>query len=80
MWIGAGQARLARQGAGDPGVQAAATGALYCWTQLKDPVSAVESGPELLRLLRVLPSPDPRHLQLAQQRLQALRTTTVPAP
>ncbi|MFD9517122.1 hypothetical protein [Streptomyces sp. NPDC059979] len=74
LWIGSGQARLARQGAGDPGAQAAAAGALYCWTQLKDPVAAVESGPELLRLLRVLPSSDPRHLQLAQQRLQALRT------
>ncbi|MFI1286792.1 hypothetical protein ACH4U5_39635 [Streptomyces sp. NPDC020858] len=74
LWIGVSQARLACQGAGDPGVQAATAGALYCWTQLKDPVAAVELGPDLLRLLRVLPSPDPRHLQLAQQRLQVLRT------
>lgn len=78
LWISAGQARLSRQGADAPEVHAAAAGALYCWTQLKDQASAVESGPELLRLLRVLPSADPRHLQLTQQRLEALRTPDRP--
>lgn len=74
LWISAGQSRLAWLGAGDPGVGAAAAGALYCWTQLKDAGAAVEFGPELLALLRVLSSPDPRHLPLVQQRLEALRT------
>ncbi|MFD9366457.1 hypothetical protein ACFWA6_01945 [Streptomyces sp. NPDC060020] len=74
MWIGAGQARLARQGAGALEVHAAAAGALYCWAQLRDRALVLQFGPDLLALLRVLPLSDPRHLRLAEQRLEALRT------
>ncbi|MEU9087788.1 hypothetical protein [Streptomyces sp. NPDC048357] len=78
LWIGAGQARLARQGAGAMEVHAAAAGALYCWAQLRDRALVLEFGPELVALLRVLPLPDPRHLRLAEQRLEALRTPDRP--
>ncbi|MGW7456905.1 hypothetical protein [Streptomyces sp. NPDC054797] len=78
LWIGAGQARLSRQGPGDPEVHAAAAGALHCWTQLKDQAAAIDAGPELIRFLRVLPSLDPRHLHLTEQRLEALRTAHSP--
>nr|WSX47936.1 hypothetical protein OG409_02615 [Streptomyces sp. NBC_00974] len=78
LWIGAGQARLARQGAEDPHVRAAAAGALYCWTQLKDRAPAQESGPELVRLLSALPALDPRYLELTRARLEALASPQLP--
>ncbi|MFF4426443.1 hypothetical protein ACFY04_37795 [Streptomyces sp. NPDC001549] len=78
LWIGACRARQAGQGTAAPEVHAAAAGALYCWTQLRDRASAVESGPELVALLRALPALDPRHLRLAQARLDALRAPGLP--
>ncbi|WP_405943107.1 hypothetical protein [Streptomyces sp. NBC_00207] len=78
LWIGAGQARLARQGAGAPEVHAAAAGALHCWGQVRDRALALDSGPGLVALLGALPLADPRHLLLAEQRLQALRTADRP--
>ncbi|MFB0626251.1 hypothetical protein [Streptomyces sp. AB3(2024)] len=77
LWTGVGVTRLARQSPDAPEVEGAATGALYCWTQLKDRAAAAEAGPELLRLLRALPSLDPRHLELAGQRLELLRGTPI---
>ncbi|MEU9375805.1 hypothetical protein AB0D94_18750 [Streptomyces sp. NPDC048255] len=73
LWTGVGRSRLAHQPPDAPEVKGAAAGALYCWTQLKDPAAAVEAGPELIRLLRALPSLDPRHLHLARQRLDLLQ-------
>ncbi|MGW6688047.1 hypothetical protein [Streptomyces sp. NPDC054961] len=78
LWIGAGQARLARDGAEDPHVQAAAAGALYCWTQLKERAPALESGPELIRLLSALPALDPHYLELTRSRLEALASPQRP--
>ncbi|MFJ3925245.1 hypothetical protein [Streptomyces sp. NPDC090022] len=72
LWIGAGRTRLTLQHPDAPEVLAAAAGALYCWTQLKDAAAAREAGPELVRLLRALPSLEPRLLRLTQQRLEAL--------
>ncbi|MFE9479236.1 hypothetical protein ACFYNM_11570 [Streptomyces spororaveus] len=80
LWIGACRARLVDQGAAAPEVHAAAAGALYCWTQLKDRAPAVESGPELVALLRALPALDPSHLRLTQARLDALRAPGLPRP
>ncbi|MFE3762417.1 hypothetical protein ACFXPI_11710 [Streptomyces sp. NPDC059104] len=77
LWTGVGVTRLARQSPDAPEVEGAAAGALYCWTQLKDRAAAAEAGPELLRLLRALPSLDPRHLELAGQRLELLRATPI---
>ncbi|MFE2155523.1 hypothetical protein [Streptomyces lavendulae] len=73
LWTGVGVTRLARQSPDAPEVKGAAAGALYCWTQLKDRAAAAEAGPELIRLLGALPSLDPRHLELARQRLELLR-------
>ncbi|WP_327387778.1 hypothetical protein [Streptomyces sp. NBC_01207] len=78
LWIGACRVRLGGQGAADPEVYAAAAGALYCWSQLRDRASAVESGPELLALLGALPALEPRYLRLAQARLEALRAPELP--
>ncbi|MFG2975444.1 hypothetical protein ACGFYY_20995 [Streptomyces sp. NPDC048331] len=78
LWIEVCRARLAGQGVADREVHAAAAGALYCWTQLKDRVSVVESGPELIALLRALPALDPRLLRLTQARLDALRAVALP--
>lgn len=72
LWTSAGRARLARQDADAPEVKAAAAGALYCWTRLKDPAAALDVGTELIRLLDLLPALDPRHLKLARQRLDFL--------
>ncbi|MCY0943036.1 hypothetical protein [Streptomyces antarcticus] len=72
LWTSAGRARLSRQDADAPEVKAAAAGALYCWTQLKDPAAALDAGTELILLLDCLPSLDPRHLRLARQRLEFL--------
>ncbi|MEU7730938.1 hypothetical protein AB0B78_37925 [Streptomyces sp. NPDC040724] len=78
LWMGAGQTRLARQGADAPEVHAAAAGALYCWAQVRDRALALEYGPGLVALLGALPLADPRHLLLAEQRLQVLRTADRP--
>ncbi|MER6202090.1 hypothetical protein ABT234_32575 [Streptomyces sp. NPDC001586] len=78
LWMGVGQTRLTREGAGGLEVHAAAAGALYCWAQLRDRALVLEFGPDLVALLRVLPLPDPRHLRLAEQRLDALRTADRP--
>lgn len=78
LWMGACRVRLAGQGAAAPEVYAAAAGALYCWSQVRDRTSAVESGPGLVALLGALPALDPRHLQLAQARLDVLRGPALP--
>ncbi|MFE3940166.1 hypothetical protein ACFXPJ_42105, partial [Streptomyces goshikiensis] len=75
LWIGAGRSRLARQSPDAPEVLAAAAGALYCWTQLKDEAAAREAGLELLRLLDALPSLEPRLLRLTRQRMEVLNGT-----
>ncbi|MER5731809.1 hypothetical protein ABT084_26315 [Streptomyces sp. NPDC002138] len=75
LWTSAGRIRLASQSPDAPEVHAAAAGALYCWTQLKDPATAIDTAPELIALLRALPSPDTRHIELAQQRLEFLHRT-----
>ncbi|KPI06805.1 hypothetical protein OV450_3677 [Actinobacteria bacterium OV450] len=72
LWINAGRTRLEHQPPDAPEVLAAAAGALYCWTQLKDQAAARDSGPELVRLLSALPSLEPRLLRLTQQRLEVL--------
>ncbi|MEV7723467.1 hypothetical protein AB0P15_01885 [Streptomyces sp. NPDC087917] len=72
LWTGAARIRLAAHHPDAPEVHAAATGALYCWTRVKDPETAIGAAPELIRLLRALPSLDSRHVQLAQQRLEFL--------
>lgn len=74
LWVRAGRARLAWQGTNAAEVRDAAAGALYCWTQVKDRAGALEAGPELVDLLRALPLPDPGHLELAERRLESLRT------
>ncbi|MGR4877929.1 hypothetical protein ACIPUC_00590 [Streptomyces sp. LARHCF249] len=72
LWSSAARTRLGCQAPDAAEVHAAAAGALYCWTQLKDPGAALDTGPDLIRLLRALPALDPRHLQLAQHRLEFL--------
>ncbi|MEU9235508.1 hypothetical protein [Streptomyces subrutilus] len=72
LWSGAARARLGCQAPDAADVHAAAAGALYCWTQLKDPRAALATGPDLIRLLRELPALDPRHLELARHRLEYL--------
>lgn len=72
LWSSAARTRLGCHAPDAAEVHAAAAGALYCWTQLKDPDAALDTGPDLIRLLRVLPALDPRHLQLAQHRLEFL--------
>lgn len=78
LWLRACRIRLTGQGTAAPEVHAAAAGALYCWSQIRDRASAVESGPELVALLEALPAPDPRHLRLAHARLDALRGPGLP--
>ncbi|MFE4449255.1 hypothetical protein [Streptomyces sp. NPDC056796] len=72
LWVGAGRARLLHQSSDAPEVLSAAQSAHYCWTQLRDVARARECGPELISLLRALPSLDRRHLSVAQQRLEFL--------
>lgn len=72
LWTTAARTRLGSEASDAPTVHAAAAGALYCWTQLKEPGAALESGPALLDLLHTLPALDPRHLHLAEQRLRFL--------
>ncbi|MFD8021342.1 hypothetical protein ACFV6G_13045 [Streptomyces lavendulae] len=72
-WTGGRVTPRARPTPHPPPRKRAPPGALYCWTQLKDRAAAAEAGPELIRLLGALPSLDPRHLELARQRLELLR-------
>ncbi|MFE5805659.1 hypothetical protein [Streptomyces sp. NPDC056491] len=72
LWAGACRVRVECQGVAAPEVYAAAAGALYCWTQVRERAAVVESGPGLVALLRVLPGMDPGHLRSAQARLDAL--------
>lgn len=72
LWISAGRTRLAHQPADAPEVVATGKSAHYCWSQISDPEKARECGPELISLLRALPSLDRRHLSTAQQRLEFL--------
>ncbi|MET3984413.1 hypothetical protein [Streptomyces sp. PvR034] len=72
LWTSAGLIRLARQSPDAPEVHAAAAGALYCWTQLRDQETALDTAPELIRFLRALRSFDSRHIEMAQQRLEFL--------
>ncbi|WP_438297841.1 hypothetical protein [Streptomyces sp. HUAS TT7] len=75
LWIASGRTRLAHQSPDAPEVLAAAQSAHHCWTQMRDPRQARECGPELISLLRALPSLDRRHLSMAQQRLEFLHNT-----
>ncbi|WP_405792461.1 hypothetical protein OG753_39515 [Streptomyces sp. NBC_00029] len=72
LWAGACRVRVECQGVAAPEVYAAAAGALYCWTQVRERAAVVESGPGLVALLRVLPGMDQGHLRSAQARLDAL--------
>ncbi|MER5312341.1 hypothetical protein ABT034_31695 [Streptomyces sp. NPDC002773] len=72
LWISAGRTRLAHQSPDAPEVLSTAKSAHYCWTQISEPRQARECGPELISLLRALPSLDRRHLSVAQQRLEFL--------
>ncbi|CAM5289812.1 hypothetical protein SAVIM338S_00279 [Streptomyces avidinii] len=72
LWTGAGRIRLAGQSPDAPEVRQAAAGALYCWTQLRDPAAALDTAPELISFLRALPSLDSRLIKLAQQRMEFL--------
>ncbi|MEU9796933.1 hypothetical protein AB0E27_41420 [Streptomyces sparsogenes] len=72
LWIAAGRTRLAHQPPDAPEVHATATSAHYCWTNIKDTGQARECGPDLISLLRALPTLDRRHLSMAQQRLEFL--------
>ncbi|MFD3907865.1 hypothetical protein ACFXOL_10850 [Streptomyces californicus] len=75
LWIASGRTRLAHQSPDAPEVLAAAQSAHHCWTQMRDPGQARECGPDLISLLRALPSLDRRHLSMAQQRLEYLHHT-----
>ncbi|MFF4828211.1 hypothetical protein ACFY20_35600 [Streptomyces sp. NPDC001312] len=72
LWISAGRTRLAHQSPDAPEVLNTAKSSHYCWTQISEPRQARECGPELISLLRALPSLDRRHLSVAQQRLEFL--------
>ncbi|MFE5730207.1 hypothetical protein ACFQ7A_04745 [Streptomyces sp. NPDC056528] len=75
LWIAATRTRLAHQSPDAPEVLTGATSAHYCWTQIQNPAEARECGPELINLLRKLPSLDRRQLASAQQRLEYLQHT-----
>ncbi|MFF9591386.1 hypothetical protein ACF1FX_19620 [Streptomyces sp. NPDC014646] len=72
LWIAACRTRLAHQAPDAPQVIAAVKSAHYCWTQIGDPRQARGCGPELISLLRTLPTLDHRHLNVARQRLEIL--------
>ncbi|WP_031510375.1 hypothetical protein [Streptomyces megasporus] len=76
LWIAAARSRLALQTHDAPEVLAAAQGAHYCWHHVTDQGTARELGPELLALLRQLPALDPRHVPVAQRRLNSLNSRT----
>ncbi|MFF3734897.1 hypothetical protein ACFYXM_32590 [Streptomyces sp. NPDC002476] len=75
LWIAACRTRLAHQSPDAPQVIAAVKSAHYCWTQIRDPRQARECGPELIGLLRTLPTLDHRHLNVARQRLEILHSS-----
>ncbi|MFK0293341.1 hypothetical protein ACIQU6_23080 [Streptomyces sp. NPDC090442] len=72
LWVAAARTRLAHQSSDSAEVLNAARGAHYCWNQITDTDQAIETGPELINLLRQLPALDPRHVYTAQTRLQYL--------
>ncbi|MFI0218826.1 hypothetical protein [Streptomyces lydicus] len=72
LWVSATHSRLAHQPPDAPEVLNSARGAHYCWTQISDPKEAIETGPELINLLRQLPALDPRHVTTAQARLHQM--------
>ncbi|MFE6686957.1 hypothetical protein ACFVFQ_10820 [Streptomyces sp. NPDC057743] len=72
LWVAAARTRLAHQPPDTAEVLNAARGAHYCWNQITDTDQAIETGPELINLLRQLPALDPRHVYTAQTRLQYL--------
>ncbi|WP_407835751.1 hypothetical protein ACE1OC_03550 [Streptomyces sp. DSM 116496] len=72
LWTKAGRIRLGSQSPDAPEVHAAAAGALHCWTRLREPAAALDTATELIRLLRDLPSLNPRNVKLAEQRLEFL--------
>ncbi|GAA2431765.1 hypothetical protein [Streptomyces macrosporus] len=78
LWIAAARSRLALQAHDAPEVLAAAQGAHYCWQHVEDADTARELGPELITLLRQLPALDPRHVPVAQRRLNSLDSRTSP--
>lgn len=75
LWIAACRTRLAHQSPDAPQVMAAVTSAHYCWTRIGDPREARDCGPELIGLLRTLPTLDRRHLAVARQRLEILHNS-----
>ncbi|MFF4607795.1 hypothetical protein ACFY12_34280 [Streptomyces sp. NPDC001339] len=72
LWIAAARTRLAHQSPDAVEVLDAARSAHYCWEQITDPAEGRSTGPELINLLRQLPSLDPRQLLAAQQRMDFL--------
>ncbi len=76
LWVAAGRTRLAHQAPDAPEVMAAATSAHYCWAMIPTPRDAIACAPELISLLRALPSLDRRHVATAQERLQYLHAAT----
>ncbi|MFJ3231875.1 hypothetical protein [Streptomyces sp. NPDC086787] len=72
LWIAAGRTRLVHQSPDAPELLGVAQNAHHCWTQMRNPDQARECGPELISLLRALPSLDGRHLSMAQERLEFL--------
>ncbi|GAA2408346.1 hypothetical protein GCM10010420_40800 [Streptomyces glaucosporus] len=74
LWIAATRSRIALQAPDAPEVLAAAQGAHYCWQHVTDPDTARELGPDLIALLRQLPALDPRHVPVAQRRLDSLNS------
>ncbi|MFF9347012.1 hypothetical protein [Streptomyces sp. NPDC014734] len=75
LWIAACRSRLVHQPPEAPQVVAAAKSAHYCWTRIDDPRQARECSPELISLLRTLPTLDHRHLSTARQRLEILHNS-----
>ncbi|MFJ8855169.1 hypothetical protein [Streptomyces sp. NPDC102437] len=75
LWVAATHTRMAHQAPDAPEVLGGAKSAHYCWTQIQDSAEARGCGPELVNLLRQLPSLDRRHLSSAQQRLEYLQNT-----
>ncbi|MEV8590878.1 hypothetical protein AB0424_28460 [Streptomyces sp. NPDC051180] len=74
LWIAAARTRLAHQSPDAPEVVDAARSAHHCWEQITDPAEGRSTGPELINLLRQLPTLDARHLPAAQRRLEYLNT------
>ncbi|MFJ5677742.1 hypothetical protein [Streptomyces sp. NPDC093097] len=73
LWVAVARTRLGHQPPDSAEVLNAARGAHYCWNQITDDDQAIETGPELINLLRQLPALDPRHVYTAQTRLQSLQ-------